>query len=256
MLMEEAMINRMVHGEIHELRLNRPPVNALSRDLLKFLGDEIHRSSEQGARAVVLSGREGMFSGGLDVPSLAELDREGLESFLATFFDTIEALADSQVPVAAAITGHCPAGGAVLALCCDWRVMAEGDFTIGLNEVRIGIPLPKIVAELVVRAVGPRIGEALCVAGRLLDPTEALAVGFVDEVVALGEVVSAARRWCENVVAAPPEALAATRALMRRDLVEAIRRHREEDVGRLVEQWFEPPLQMAMRDLVARLKGG
>jgi enoyl-CoA hydratase/carnithine racemase len=134
------MINRMIHGEVHELRLNRPPVNALSPDLLKFLADEIRRSSEQGARAVVLSGREGMFSAGLDVPILIELDRQELGHFLVTFFDAIEALAASAVPVAAAITGHCPAGGAVLSLCCDWRVMAEGDYTIGLNEVRIGIP--------------------------------------------------------------------------------------------------------------------
>ena len=250
------MINRMIHGEIHELRLNRPPVNALSRDLLRFLSEEVHRSSEQGARAIVLSGREGMFSGGLDVLTLVDLDRKQLEGFLVTFFDAIETLADSPVPVAAAVTGHCPAGGAVLALCCDWRVMADGDFTIGLNEVRIGIPLPRIVAELVIRAVGPRVGEALCVAGRLLDPTEALAVGFVDEVVALDEVVVAARRWCEHIVGAPPEALAATRAVMRRDLVSAIQRHREKDVGLLVEQWFQPPLQTAMKELVARLKDG
>jgi enoyl-CoA hydratase/carnithine racemase len=250
------MINRMIHGEVHELRLNRPPVNALSPDLLKFLADEIRRSSEQGARAVVLSGREGMFSAGLDVPILIELDRQELGHFLVTFFDAIEALAASAVPVAAAITGHCPAGGAVLSLCCDWRVMAEGDYTIGLNEVRIGIPMPKIVTDLAIRAVGQRAGEALCVTGRLMNPTEALEVGFVDEVVPVGDVVASARRWCEHIIEAPPEALADTRSVLRRDLVETIRGRREEDTRRLVEQWFQPPVQSAMRDLVARLKDG
>jgi enoyl-CoA hydratase/carnithine racemase len=253
---EEAMINRMIHGEVHELRLNRPPVNALSPDLLKFLADEIRRSSEQGARAVVLSGREGMFSAGLDVPLLVGLERKEFGRFLVTFFDAIEALAASAVPVAAAITGHCPAGGAVLSLCCDWRVMAEGDFTIGLNEVRIGIPLPGMVTDLAVRAVGQRVAEALCVSGRLMNPSEALDVGFVDEVVPAGEVVAAARRWCEHILEAPPEAVADTRSVLRRDLVEAVRGRREEDTRRLAEQWFQPPLQTAMRDLVAQLKGG
>ena len=250
------MINRMIHGEVHELRLSRPPVNALSLDLLKFLADEIRRSPKQGARALVLSGREGMFSAGLDVPVLIELEREELESALVAFFDAMEALAASPVPVAAAITGHSPAGGAVLSLCCDWRVMAEGDFTIGLSEVRIGIPVPRIVADLATRVVGRRSGESLCVSGKLLNPEEALEVGFVDELAAANEVVAVARRWCERTIDAPARALADTRAVLRRDLVESIQSHRTDDIRLLVDQWFQPDLQTAMQELVDRLKDG
>jgi enoyl-CoA hydratase/carnithine racemase len=254
MELEASMINRMIHGEVHELRLNRPPVNALSPDLLRFLADEVRRSPAQGARALILSGREGMFSAGLDVPVLIELDREALGRALAAFFDAIEALAASVVPVVAAITGHSPAGGAVLSLCCDRRVMAEGDYSIGLNEVRIGIPVPMIVADLATRAVGRRAGEELCVSGRLLTPAEALDVGFVDELAPVDGVVAAARRWCEHILEAPAGALADTRSALRRDLVESVQSQRKEDLCSLVEQWFEPELQNAMRDLVARLK--
>jgi enoyl-CoA hydratase/carnithine racemase len=250
------MINRMIHGEIHELRLNRPPVNALSPDLLQFLADEVRRSPKQGARALVLSGREGMFSAGLDVPVLIELEREDLGRALEAFFDAIEALASSEVPVAAAITGHSPAGGAVLSLCCDRRLMAEGEFNIGLSEVRLGIPVPRIVADLATRAVGRSAGEALCVSGELLLPEKALEVGFVDQLAPVGDVVAAACRWCEHIIEAPAQALAETRSVLRRDLVESIRNHREEDVRVLTDQWFEPELQTAMRDVVARLKGG
>ena len=250
------MINRLIHGEVHELRLNRPPVNALSPDLLRFLSEEVRRSAEQGARAIVLSGREGMFSAGLDVPVLIELDKEELGRALVAFFDAIDALAASVVPVAAAITGHCPAGGAVLSLCCDRRVMAEGDYAIGLNEVRIGIPVPRIVADLATRAVGRRVGEALCVSGKLLTPAEALEVGFVDEVVPVGDVVAAARRWCEDIIQAPSQALGDTRSVLRRDLVESIQSHSKDDVRLLADQWFQPELQTAMSDLVTQLKGG
>ena len=216
------MINRMIRGEVHELRLNRPPVNALSPDLLRFLADEVRQSPTLGARALVLSGREGMFSAGLDVPVLIELDQDELGRALAAFFDAIKALASSAVPVAAAITGHSPAGGAVLSLCCDWRVMAEGDYAIGLSEARIGIPVPRIVADLATRAVGRRVGEALCVSGKLLNPVEALEVGFVDELAPVGDVVAVAQRWCEHIIEAPEQALAETRSLLRRDLVELI----------------------------------
>jgi enoyl-CoA hydratase/carnithine racemase len=253
---EASMINRMIHGEIHELRLNRPPVNALSPDLLQFLADEVRRSPQQGARALILSGREGVFSGGLDVPVLLELEREELRGALASFFDAIEALASSVVPVAAAITGHSPAGGAVLSLCCDWRVMAEGDYTIGLNEVRVGIPIPSLVGRLASRALGARTSEQLCVSGRLMGPEEALETGFVDELAPVGDVVFAARRWCSKIIEAPPEALAETRSMLRRDLVEAIREGRDKDIRLFTDRWFEAELQSSMRALVAQLKGG
>ncbi len=248
------MITRTIHGEIHELRLDRPPVNALSPDLLQLLAAEVRCSKERGARALVLSGGEGIFSGGLDVPVFIELDHDGLARALEHFFDAIESLAASPIPVAAAITGHSPAGGAVLALCCDHRVMAGGDFSIGLNEVRIGIPMPKVVAELAIRAAGSHVGEALCVSGRLLSPEQALELGFVDALAPASEVVEAARRWCEQIVEAPEHAVAGTRSVMRRDLVAKIRRHREDDARRLTELWFQPELRGAMQKLVAQLK--
>jgi 3,2-trans-enoyl-CoA isomerase len=249
------MINRLIHGDVHILQLNRPPVNALSPDLLRLLAEEVRRAPDRGARALVLSGGEGMFSAGLDVPLLLALDRESLGRALVTFFDAIETLVASEVPVAAAITGHSPAGGAVLALCCDWRVMAAGDYTIGLNEVRIGIPIPDLVAALARRAVGPRVAESLCVSGRLLAAEEARRIGLIDEVAPMKAVVDAALEWCERIIEAPAQALTGTRSVVRRDLVEAIRAHREEDTRRLADLWFQPELQAAMRELVQRLKG-
>jgi enoyl-CoA hydratase/carnithine racemase len=95
----------------------------------------------------------------------------------------------------------------------------------------------------------------LCVSGRLLNPEEALEVGFVDELVAVDGVVTAALRWCEQVIEAPERALAETRSVLRRDLMASIRDQSRHDVSRLVDQWFQPELQAAMRGLVARLKG-
>lgn len=250
------MIDVVDHGAIRELRLNRPPVNALSPQLLAAIADGVRQAPVDGARAVVISGREGMFSAGLDVPCLLALDRPDLSAALDVFFATISTLATSPVPVAAAITGHSPAGGAVLALCCDRRVMAVGPFSIGLNEVRIGIPIPEIVASLVRRTVGARRAEDLCVSGRLLDPAEALKTGLVDDVVPLDHVVEAARCWCEETISVPSSALIETRKRMRSDLVELVERHREEDARRLSKTWFEPELQTAMQQLVARLKRG
>ena len=248
------MIQRLAHGDICELHLDRPPVNAMSPELLDLLAREVREAPGRGVRALIVSGREGMFTGGLDIPYLLALDRDALERAIGGFFDALETVAASAVPIVAAITGHSPAGGAVLAMCCDRRVMADGPFGIGLSEVRIGMPMPDIVASLARRTVGPRRAEDLCVTGRLLDPREALAIGLVDEVVQPDAVVENARQWCENVLESPPRALAETRVRLRRDLLEDMRRQRADDTRKLTKSWFEPELQGALRELVARLK--
>src|SRR6185369_17057957 len=108
----------------------------------------------EGARGIVLSGREGMFSAGLDVPTLLQLERDHLRAFWNDFFGLCAALARSSIPVVAAVTGHAPAGGAVLAIMCDYRVMARGPFRIGLNEVQVGLSVPECIQAALRRLVG------------------------------------------------------------------------------------------------------
>jgi enoyl-CoA hydratase/carnithine racemase len=251
---EVHMIERISHGTVHELRLQRPPVNALSPELLQAVADGVREAPRQGAEAVVLSGGEGVFSGGLDLPVLVELDRTRLEAALEIFFDAMAALAESKVPVVAAITGHSPAGGAVLAMFCDWRVMAAGKYVIGLNEVRIGFPMPVVVADVATRIVGPRHAETLCVTGELMSPERALEIGLVDAVAPPEKVVAEAIRWCEKCLESPPDTLAATRATMRGDLVELVARSRSSDLAAITALWFEPAMQRGLRAVVDGLK--
>jgi enoyl-CoA hydratase/carnithine racemase len=131
--------------------------------------------------------------------------------------------------------------------------MAAGEFVVGLNEVRVGIPMPRVVADLAVRTLGPRRAELALVAGRLYQPEEALRVGFVDEVVAPGCVVERAVEWLREFAGVPSFALAATRDRLRSDLVDLVRRHREADVTWLADAWFRPEVQSALRETIRRL---
>jgi Delta3-Delta2-enoyl-CoA isomerase len=246
------MINTIDHGVIRELQLNRPPVNALSPELIGTLRVAIQGAPNAGARAVILSGTPGKFSGGLDIPLLLGLDRAAMAEFWPDFYSLLAAIAGSTIPIVAAITGHSPAGGAVLAMFCDWRVMAEGDFRIGLNEVQVGIPLPPVILGGLRRAVGSRQAERLAVRGELLSPQEALRLGLVDELAPLPSVVESAMRWCQQVLALPKEAMIHTRQLARADLV-ALFSNLEPELQRVIESWWSPATQTVLRELAQRL---
>ena len=132
------MILTFDHGAVRELRLNRPPANALSPELIVALRRSVESAPNDGVRALVLSGAPGRFCAGLDVPLLLTFDRPAMASLWRELYALMRALACSPIPIAAAITGHAPAGGTVLPLFCDWRVIADGDFKMGLNEVQVG----------------------------------------------------------------------------------------------------------------------
>jgi Delta3-Delta2-enoyl-CoA isomerase len=247
------MITVTDHGDVREVRLNRPPVNALSTELLGVLREAIERAPAEGARAVVVSGGPGMFTAGLDIPLLIGLDREGITELWRELYGLMRALACSPIPVVAAITGHAPAGGTVIAVYCDWRVAARGDFKLGLSEVQVGIPLPPMIFKALRRQVGAREAERMAVGGLILSPEQALSAGLVDQVVGVDEVVERAVAWCRSLLALPADAMLATRRLARADLAALFEGGSEEELRSVVDNWWSEETQNVLKALVKRL---
>lgn len=243
-----------VNGEVHVLRLARPPVNALDPALCRALRAEIDSAVAAGAQGLVLAGGPKVFSAGMDVPHLMGLgdDRAALRDAWEAFFDAARTLAACPVPVVAALAGHAPAGGCVLALCCDYRVMAAGPFTIGLSETQVGLVAPEGVQHLLRRTVGSYRAERLLVSGELVDAERALGLGLVDEVVGVDEVVQRATVWLAGLLALPRRPMLETRAIARTDLVAALAPERIQ-LDRFLDAWSDPDTQAGLHALLARL---
>ena len=242
------------HGQIRELRLARAPVNALNPALCTDLAEGVAAAIQDGMHGLVLSGGPNVFSAGLDVPYLISLgeDRVSLQAAWESFFSAARALAECPMPVAAAIAGHAPAGGCVLALCCDYRVMASGGFRIGLNETQVGLAAPEGVQMLLRRVVGRHRAERMLVAGELVDAERALALGLVDELVEIDNVANRARIWLGELLALPREPMLQTRAMARADIVAAMQPEQIK-LSRFIDGWFAPDTQAGLRALVAKL---
>jgi enoyl-CoA hydratase/carnithine racemase len=247
------MLERRDHEGVLELELARPPANAMTTELVATLADAVEGAAAAGTNAVVISGRPKMFSAGLDVPLLLGLDEAGIRTFWSEFFRLMQAVVETPVPVGVALTGHSPAGGAVLALHCDHRVGAKGSFKIGLNEVQVGLPLSENFFHGLRRLVGQRHAQRLGVSGTLIEMDEAAAIGLVDELAEVEEVVPRAVAWARNLTALPPVAMRTTLALARSDLRAVLDRLAPDFAATATRYWFSPETQATMKAMVERL---
>jgi enoyl-CoA hydratase/carnithine racemase len=240
-------------GSVRRLALARPPVNALDEPLLRRLASEVTRAHADGVGGLILTGGGGRYTGGLDLDVLRTGDAAALRGLLAAFFDLLDTLAASPLPLVAAINGGSPAGGAVLALYCDLRLMVDGPFRIGLNEVRVGLYPGALILDVLGNVVGRHRAGRLLSEGSMLSPAEALSVGLVDQVTDAEHLMVGAHAWLTNVLALPQTVFRQTRALVRAPLIERMKTGGPEGraalLDDLVAHWTEP----AARALLVRL---
>ncbi len=241
------------HGNVREIRLARPPANALSGDMVEQLIQALVSAGKE-ADAVVVSGLPGMFSAGLDVPQLLQFERSDISRFWQVFLRLLRTIAQMPVPIVFAMTGHAPAGGIVMAIFGDYRIMPKGSFKTGFNEVQVGLAVSSPIHQALVRAVGARTAEHILVAGELMDSERALQIGLIDELAEDPDrVVARAIEWCEQHTALPRLAMTTTREMARADLLEYFDDRSELGVEKFVDIWFSDETQATLKALVERL---
>ncbi|MEJ2175445.1 MAG: enoyl-CoA hydratase/isomerase family protein [bacterium] len=164
---------------MREVVLEGPGKNALGSALMRQLLDALRSAAGE---AVLLRGAGDAFCAGLNLKEMAALDAAGMRGFLALLEDMVQALYEYPGPTAAAVNGHAVAGGCVLALGCDWRVMtAAAGARIGLNEIAIGARFPPHTWAMVKARVPAASLERVVLGAQLVDPQTALGLGLVDE---------------------------------------------------------------------------
>jgi enoyl-CoA hydratase len=178
-------------GELAVVRLDRPPANALNPEVVAELAAVREELAADPPGAVVVAGREGFFSAGVDLKLVPTWSPEDQRAMVSGINELVLGWYLFPRPVVAAVTGHAIAGGMVIALCADYRVGAtEGK--LGLTELRAGVPYPVAAIALVRAELAPAAARALALRAHLVEPEEALRLGLVDELAGPGEVVERA----------------------------------------------------------------
>ncbi len=197
------------------VRFDNAPVNALDLDLLEVIIAAM--GSVQGP--VVLTGAGRAFSAGVDLRALVDGGTDYAERFVAALSEAFLAIYDHPAPVVAAINGHAIAGGCVLAMCADARLMSGG--TIGLTELSVGVPFPVAALEICRDGMGVSAARAALQA-KTIDADTALARGWIDAVVPKDDLLPQALATARELGQYSPAAYAATKIQLHKPVRAAI----------------------------------
>jgi enoyl-CoA hydratase len=240
-------------GAVAILSMQAGKANAINPRFLDLLGGCLEELTRTPPGALVLTGDARSFSAGLDLPALIDLETAELTDFIRRFSDTMLRVFTLPFPVVAAVNGHAIAGGCVLALQADVRLMASGDSRIGLNEVRLGLGLPAAVVETLRCQVPAASLLPVAAEGGLFLPEEALRLGLVHEVVEKAQLLVRARERATVLAALPPLAFAQVKASLRRPVLASIQATAVTDAAGWVQTFHAPTAQRLLREAVARL---
>jgi enoyl-CoA hydratase len=212
------------------LRMAHGPVNAMDLELCQALAERLRGLAADPARAVVVTGSDRAFSAGVDLKRCTAGGDPYVEKFLPALADAFRAAFELPKPLVAAVNGPAIAGGCVLAACADLVLMAEGSARIGVPELRVGVPFPRIALEILGVAVGERGARELVTGAQTHLPERAAQLGLVDEVVPAAELgaraAAAAAALARDI---PPDTFAITKGQLRRVALERTDRYSDED---------------------------
>ncbi|MCS5591058.1 MAG: crotonase/enoyl-CoA hydratase family protein [Gammaproteobacteria bacterium] len=222
-----ALVSYQLNESVATITMDDGKVNAMSPDMQTELNAALDQAVEDKA-VVVLIGREGIFSGGFDLPTLKEGGEKALQMLIGGF-ELSERILKFPTPVIIANPGHCVAMGVFIMLSADYRIGIEGPFKMGANEVAIGLVVPESAIEICRNQLTPACFNRSVLTAEFFQPKDALQAGFLDKLVEQEELLEVAQRLASEYVKLDNRAYQATKAKVRGGLYKKVRAGIEND---------------------------
>ncbi|XP_034046655.1 enoyl-CoA delta isomerase 1, mitochondrial isoform X2 [Thalassophryne amazonica] len=215
------------------MRMQSPPVNSLSLDFLTQFSISLEKlEMDKSCRGLIItSSLPKVFSAGLDITEMYGKSPEHCGEFWRAVQEMWLKLYGSNMITIAAINGSSPAGGCLMALSCDYRIMVENPrYSIGLNETQLGIVAPFWFKDTILNTIGHRKTEMALELGQLYSPSEALNIGLVDQLVPEDQLLTTATQTMTKWLAIPEHARQLTKSMMRKPTIDKLASNRDADI--------------------------
>lgn len=217
--MPEKLVSYELNDRIAIITIDNPPRNVFSLDVraeLEEILDELEERKPE-VHVVVLTGNGKTFIAGADIRTFLDMSPEKAKSFLKKRRPLFQKIERFERPVICAINGYCLGAGLELALCCDIRIAAEG-VKLGSPEVNVGVIPGAGGTQRLPRLVGLGKAKEMIFTGRMLEATEALSIGLVNQVVPPHVLMDHVIELAANLAAKSPLVLCAAKEAIDRGL--------------------------------------
>ena len=247
------MIQLEMSAGIATLRLNRPPANALDLALITALADKFAElESQPEVRALIVTGAGRFFSAGLDLKAVPAYSRDEQRALANNLNRMVGRLYGLPLPVVAAVNGHSIAGGVIVALSCDYRIGAAGDYKIGLTEARVGVTFPVGPMAVVQGELSHPAARRAVLLARNVGPQEALAQGLLDELQPAEQLLSRATEMAEEMAALPRTAYGRIKRQMRAAALARIDDAVNNQNEPVLDSWLDAETASASAEVLSR----
>lgn len=246
-----ALVALEDHNKVAIVRLNNGVTNAVSPALVMELSDLLRRVRSE-YDGILLAGGEKFFCIGFDVPKLLELDRSGMSDLFHRYDRILLDLFTMPKPTACAVKGHCLGAGETLLLACDYRYGAAGKSLYGLNEIKLGVPVPYLPDMLLREIAGDRIASDLLYTGDFIGPIEAERFGILHEILPTEVVEGRALEKLSELCKHQPRAFAAMKATRIEVVRSRYENKHEAKIEELMDCWFTNTTQKLLKELAKK----
>jgi enoyl-CoA hydratase/carnithine racemase len=243
-------IESKISEGIATLTLRRGKVNALNGSVVDQLRGTLKTlENDPAVKALVLTGAGKFFSFGFDVPEFLSVTKEQFTEYVISFTDLYTYIFLYPKPIVAALNGHTIAGGCMLALACDYRVMVSGKAKISLNEIAFGSSVFSGSVEMLRFWVGGANSTAILFSGAMYTAEEAKTLGLVQEVVPEDELMDKADKVATDFASKYPPAFASIKSLLRKNIVKEMRNQESEAIKEFVDIWYSESTWANLKDI-------
>ncbi len=248
------MISLETQETIAILKLDRGKKNPIDLELLSEIGKALKefREDPEIHGLVLGSTSDRFFSIGFDIPNLFDLSREDFGGFYRTFTELCLDLFTFPKPTAAAVQGHATAGGFILTLACDYRIIAVGNNLMGLNEAKLGVPVPHF-SELVLQRVASKANAKIIIEeGEFFLPEDALTMGIAENVLPDDEVLPAAITATSGVDADIMGTFSAIKGARTKKIRKAVHHAMDEKTEAFLDRWYAPEVRENLKEAMKK----